>query len=469
MLNNIKEDLELFNSIVQDLLKDEDQNPVSKPIKPEDIGFNLDLTLREEPAVNEDFKAELRKLVLSTPKTATNKFFNQLFGGRNSKAVLGDLLAVMLNNSMYTYKVAGPQVGVEMEIISSICNLVGYDEKAGGTIPTGGSMSNFMAMVMARDAFDPDTRFTGMNTSMVAYTSENSHYSIAKAASFIGMGRDNLRFIPSDSEGKMLSDKLEEQINLDIENGLKPFFVNATTGTTVLGAFDPLLEIHEICKKHNIWLHADGAYCGSVVFSDKYRHLISGIEKCDSFSLNAHKMLNTPLTCSVIVVKNQAHLLNSFDNDADYLYQSEDDIFNPGRTSFQCGRRNDSLKFWTLWKSFGTKGLSNMVEKQFELADIAREYVRNNSNYTLYSFNDSISICFNYKGLDAAALCNALNQDQQTMVGFGAFQDDKFIRLITINPNNSADDILEFFKTLESYVEKNEEFLPKINSPRSAE
>ena len=183
--------------------------------------------------------------------------------------------------------------------------------------------------------------------------------------------------------------------------------------------------------------------------------MVDGIERSDSFSYNAHKMIGTPMTCSIILVNDKKYLHDSFSNDADYLYQTDGDDFNLGKTSFQCGRRNDALKFWTLWKSVGTKGLERIVDQQFELADVAREYVSSNSDYTLYSFDDSISICFNYKNIDPTTLCTALYEHQITVVGFGSFNEDTFIRLVTINATNTKQDILNFFKVLEEFVEKN--------------
>jgi sulfinoalanine decarboxylase len=252
----------------------------------------------------------------------------------------------------------------------------------------------------------------------------------------------------------MIPEKLEEQILADISDGFIPTYVNATAGTTVLGAFDPIDEIADITEKYNIWLHVDGAYCGSIIFSDTYRHLVKGVERSNSFSYNAHKMLGTPLTCSIILVNDKKHLHNSFSNDADYLYQTDGDDFNLGKTSFQCGRRNDALKFWTLWKSVGTNGLKQIVDQQFKLAEIARDYVKSNPDYTLYSFDDSISICFNYRDIDPMTLCTALYEHQITVVGFGSFEEDTFVRLVTINANNEAEDILNFFKVLEEFVEK---------------
>jgi sulfinoalanine decarboxylase len=453
-MSNINNDLALFNELVEVLITEEEKNPVAERIDSNKLYESIDLSLNDAAMIDDEFKNLLRDVIVSTPKTATNLFFNQLFGGRQSKAVLGDLLAVMLNNSMYTYKVAGPQVGIEQEIIRQSCDLIGYGSKSNGTFPTGGSMSNYMALVMGRDAKDPSCRLNGMTKPMVIYTSKESHYSNSKNVSFAGIGRNNIRYIETDTKGRLIPEKLEEQILEDLQNDKIPTYVNATAGTTVLGAFDPIDKIADITEKYKIWLHVDGAYCGSVIFSNNYNHLVKGVERSNSFSYNAHKMLGTPLTCSIILVNDKKYLHDSFSNDADYLYQTDGDDFNLGKTSFQCGRRNDALKFWTLWKSIGTKGLKKIVEQQFDLANVALDYIRSNPNYTLYSFDDSISICFNYKNIEPMALCTALYEHQITVVGFGSFEEDTFIRLVTINANNEKQDILHFFKVLEDFVDK---------------
>jgi sulfinoalanine decarboxylase len=414
----------------------------------------IDLSLNATAMVDDDFMIILKKVLFLTPKTATKLFFNQLFGGRQGKAVLGDLLAVMLNNSMYTYKIAGPQVAIEKEVIKQSCNMVGYGSQSDGTFPTGGSMGNYMALIMARDAKDLHCKLEGMSKPMTIYISKEAHYSNEKNASFAGIGQNNIRHIQVDSKGKMVSEKLEEQIIEDLSKGFIPIYVNATAGTTVLGAFDPIDKIADITEKYKIWLHVDGAYCGSVIFSDTYKHLISGIERSNSFSYNAHKMLGTPLMCSLLLVNDKKYLNHSFNQEVSYLYQTDSDDFNLGKTSLQCGRRNNALKFWTLWKSVGTNGLNQIVDQQFELADVAREYVRNHADYTLYSFDDTISICFNYKNIDPEILCNALYENQVMVVGFGSFNKNTFVRMVTVNANNKKCDILNFFKVLEEFVNR---------------
>ena len=448
----MEKDLALFNKLASLLLKSEKEQPVVAPISADELYETLDISLEDAPVSETFFEEAIEKLVLSTPRTATRQFFNQLFGGRNSKATLGDLLAVLLNNSMYTYKVAGPQVGIEKEILHKICDRIGYAKDSDGTFAPGGSMSNFMAMLMARDVFNDSIKHKGVSQKLTLYTSAESHYSIPKNAAFIGVGREQVRYIETNTAGKMIPEKLKLQIDKDLAKGFSPFFVNATAGTTVLGAFDDIPPLTNICKRYNLWLHLDGAYCGGVIFSKNYKRLLKGIENTDSFSINAHKMLGTPLTCSILVTQHKKHLYDSFSNDAAYLYQTEGDDFNLGKTSIQCGRRNDALKLWTLWKSVGTSGLEKIVDHQFYLADIARKYIKDHPEYTLYSHDDSISICFNYKNIPAEVLCKELYEKAKLMVGFGTFNNTLFIRLVTINAGNSKDDIIGFFKVLEEFV-----------------
>ena len=129
MYNNIREDLFFFNDLINEFLNEERDTPVASLISINELKSKFDLSLNSDPAISDKFREELRKIVLNTPKSSSNRFFNQLFGGRHSKAVLGDLLSVMLNTSMATYKIAGPQVAVEKEIIEKVNMIIGYTKE----------------------------------------------------------------------------------------------------------------------------------------------------------------------------------------------------------------------------------------------------------------------------------------------------------------------------------------------------
>src|SRR5690554_1953471 len=273
-----------FQTLALELLADERNRSVVEFIPSSQLFERIDLSLNDEPIDEELHFQKMRELMLASTRTSTNGFFNQLYGGRNESAVLGELLSVLLNNSMYTYKAAGVQVGVEKSIIRKVCEIIGWDNNAEGTFPTGGSMSNLMSMILARDAYNGRARFDGVSQKMTVYTSVESHYSIPKNAAFAGVGRNNVRFISVDETGQMNVEELNKTIEKDIQDGFHPVLVNATAGTTVLGAFDDIEAINKVCKKHSVWLHVDGAYSGAVIFSEKYKHLAKGLESADSFS-----------------------------------------------------------------------------------------------------------------------------------------------------------------------------------------
>lgn len=451
----MKFDKSVFSELVQLLEKSEIDHPMAPFLKPQEVNEELDFSLNEDGISSQQLVEILKNIIVNTPKTSSNRFFNQLFGGRNSEAVLGDLLATVLNNSMYTYKVAGPQVIIEKEVIRQTLKLAGYSTSGSGTIAPGGSMCNMMACIMARDVKHNKARSEGVLRKMTLYTSQESHYSITKNAAFIGVGIDNVRKIETNSLGEMLPEALEKQIEKDLKNGFVPFFINVTAGTTVLGAFDPIVPTVAIAQKFDLWVHVDGAYCGGVLWSRKYKHLLNGIETTNSFSVNAHKMLGTPLSCSILVTPHKNQLFESFSSEASYLYQTDDEEFNPGKISIQCGRRNDALKIWTIWKSRGHLGMEKLVDHLFHLAKTAYDYVANHQDYQVYSFQPSLSVCFNYKNISAEKICTQLYESSTLMVGYGSFKENVFIRLVLVNGNNSDHDILNFFQVLESQTYEN--------------
>ena len=263
--------LDLFQRIASDLISDEKSKPVSAYIPSQRLYEQLDFALREDPISEKEFEEVLREVVFASPRAAAPSFFSQLFGGRNEKAVLGELLSVLLNNSMYTYKAGGASEGVEKSVLREACNTNGWGEDSDGTFASGGSLTNFMAMLMARDTTFQDVRKKGMHTPITVYTSEESHYSIPKNAAFCGIGRDQVRYIATDKKGKMIPQELICQIEEDINDGYVPSFLNLTAGTTVLGAFDSIEALLPIAIKYNIWTHVDGAYCGSLIFSNRYK------------------------------------------------------------------------------------------------------------------------------------------------------------------------------------------------------
>ncbi|MEN8164992.1 MAG: pyridoxal-dependent decarboxylase [Acidobacteriota bacterium] len=433
--------LETLSSLAREICAQEHQLP--SRIDPSG-GVSKDrfgVSISDEGHDLDDVVEALRHLVLTTPSSAGESFFNQLFGGRDPVATLAEMLTPILNSSMYTFKVAGPQVLVELEVLDRMAKKAGFQDGEGTFVP-GGSIANLVAMIIARNQADPGARDEGISSKrLTAYTSDQSHYSIRKNAGLIGIGRDCVRKVSTDTHGHMVVEDLRRLIRKDREAGRHPFFINATAGTTVLGAFDPIRDIAAVAQSENLWMHIDGALGASVLLSETHRHLLEGSELADSITWNAHKMMGVPLSCSAILVKRRGLLSTHFNESASYLFQANDDEFNPGTRSIQCGRRNDALKLWAAWLFHGDAGYQKRIDRLFDLADYAAGKIAEDPDLALTIQPESINVCFEVREKSSAMICEKLDAESRLKIGFGEACGSSAIRLVCVNPDLGEEDV----------------------------
>lgn len=378
---------------------------------------------------------KLRRILAETPSPASPRFFNQLFGGRDPIAVVAEMLTPLTNTSMYTYKVAGPQVLVEREVLARMAAKVGFAGGEGALSP-GSSLANLTALLIARNEAVGGARETGLDgEKLTVYTSADGHYSVRKAAGILGLGRDNVRQIEVDELGRMRVGALESALTRDLESGHRPIMINATAGTTVAGAFDPIAEIAEIANAYEIWFNIDGALGGSVVLSERHRHLVAGAERADSYVWNAHKMMGVPLSCSALLLARDGLLARHLGESADYLFQSEADELNPGRRSIQCGRRNDALKLWAAWQLHGDRGYEQRIDRMFDLARHLASRIEADPELELMMPPESINVCFEVVGRSSTAVCERLDDEGRLLIGHGEANGRRAIRLVCVNPD----------------------------------
>ncbi len=417
---------------------------------PEAIRQRVPLSIQDDPLPHDELLDVLKAVVLRTPKTANRLFFNQLFGGKEDLAVVADMMVARMNNSNYTYKVAGPHVLIEHELLRKACEVIGFSAGEGTFCP-GGSLGNLVAMILARNACDPGIRDHGLaGKTYVAYTSVEGHYSIKKNAGILGVGRHNVREIGVNERGEMLVDEFNRQVQQDLAAGHIPFFVNLTAGTTVLGAFDDVVEFSAVAKAHNIWLHVDGSYGASVLLSKERAALLSGVAMADSVCWNPHKMMGVPLTCSMLLSKRKGLLAENFSEVSDYLFQDDTDDLNPGTRSLQCGRRNDAFKLWALWKQLGNKGFEQRLEKQFLLRDSLVSMINSDPDFDLIIEPASLNVCFEFSGVASDKICSAMDKQGLGKVGHGAFMGRNFIRMVVVNADLTAQDLENFLDSIKA-------------------
>lgn len=434
-----------MSALARMFLELEKREPVAPHLPPEELASLLDLSLAQEGLPLDRVFAMLGRVMETTPRTCTPAFFNQLYAGRDAVPTAAEMLTALMNTSMYTYRVAGPHALIEHELMRHMATKVGYAEGEGIICP-GGSIANLCAMIIARNEARPGIQDEGHDgRPMVAYASEEAHYSLNKAAAMTGIGRRNLRAIPADARGRMVPDALRSAIAADRERGAEPFMIIATAGTTVLGAFDPIDDLASIAEESGLWLHVDGALGGSFLVSERLRPLLRGSDRSNSFNWNPHKLMGVPLSCSPLLTREQGLLKKHFKEPADYLFQSDPEKFDHGTMSIQCGRRNDALKIWAAWKRHGDAGYARRVEHLCDLVQYAADRVRRDPTFVLTAEPESVCLCFEVTGRQSEEICERLLLEQRAMVGHAVVRGRKVIRLACANPEVTEADLDRFF------------------------
>ncbi|KAH8335922.1 hypothetical protein KR074_006041 [Drosophila pseudoananassae] len=358
--------------------------------EPAELRQLFDFQLREKGESQDKLRELLRETIRFSVKTGHPYFINQLYSGVDPYALVGQWLTDALNPSVYTYEVAPLFTLMEEQVLAEMRRIVGFPNggQGDGIFCPGGSIANGYAISCARYKYTPESKKNGLFNAkpLIIFTSEDAHYSVEKLAMFMGFGSEHVRKIATNEVGKMRVEDLEAQIKVCLENNCQPLMVSATAGTTVLGAFDDLVGISDLCKKYNMWMHVDAAWGGGALMSKKHRHLLNGIERADSVTWNPHKLLAASQQCSTFLTPHQQILGQCHSTNATYLFQKDkfyDTSYDTGDKHIQCGRRADVFKFWFMWKAKGSQGLEAHVDKVFRMAEFFTAKVRERPGFEL--------------------------------------------------------------------------------------
>ena len=390
-------------------------------------------------------------------KTAHPLYFNQLWAGQSEPALIGGVIELMANTSMYTFEVAPMATVVENEMRAVFARQLGMSDWE-SQVTSGGSNSNFLALLLALHKRFPNFKQTGLQQGEQprVYVSEDAHYSSDKAVMMAGLGLNSLVKVPVDQRGAMDVKALKELIHADQQSGFTPCLIVATAGTTVKGAFDPYNELADVAEQQACWLHIDGAWGGAITYASDASQYLDGSTRADSFSWDAHKMLGVPLMCSLIFVRQPGAMNQAFNlGDTSYIFHDDNLSHDLGPSSLQCGRRVDMLKMWLEYLFYGNEGFRNRIDHFLKLSEWAEQRVEKESDLELQSERWINNICFRSKpaGLHDEEQLNTFNKTVRdrlkaagsTFVNQAYLGDALTIRLVIANKDVTAADITRFF------------------------
>ena len=348
--------------------------PVLAQVTPGEIAATLPQSAPTQGEPLEAILKDIDRLILPGITHWNHPAFFAYFGISGSgPGIVGELIAAALNVNAMLWRTSPAATELEQRTLRWVAEMLGLPTTWFGEITDTASASTLYALAAAREAANLDIREHGMAgrtdlPPLAVYCSTQTHSSIDKAAIALGIGRQWTRHIETDTEFRVRPDLLVKAIQEDIEAGVKPIAVVATVGTTSTTSVDPVPAIADICHHHGIWLHVDAAYGGAAAVVPSHRQVLAGCERADSFVVNPHKWLLTPIDCSLLYTRRPEDLKRAFSLVAEYLRTDESDVINLMDYGLSLGRRFRSLKLWMVIRAYGSDGLARIIEGHIDEA-----------------------------------------------------------------------------------------------------
>ena len=451
---------QVIDTVVHHFEHQNEKSPVSFASR-EEMDKTFDQNIPEEPSNYQEVLDFVVKEIMPKNNIISHpKSYSFVPGPSNYVSVMADTLATGFN--IFSGGWAASSAATELEIITInwLLKLFKFPPKKGGGIFTsGGSMANLTALVTARRKHCGDTF-----SNSIIYMSDQAHSSNVKAIRVLGFTKHQVRIIPTDIEFKMGVNKLKNAIAKDKLEGLNPFCIIASAGTTNTGTVDPLEEISKICKKEKLWFHVDGAYGGSAILSAKGSKLLKGIEKADSLTIDPHKWMYQPYEMCCLLVRNHRWLSDTFCEKPEYLRDvegntSEINFYDHG---IQLTRRFRALKFYMSMRTFGLKEFKQAVTYSINLAEKTEDLLRKSYYWEVISPANLAIINFRFNPVNnnfTEQELDEINQEiskrivtsREAILVTTVLQNQVVLRMCLINPRTTIGDIKQTLKKCEIF------------------
>jgi aromatic-L-amino-acid/L-tryptophan decarboxylase len=364
---------------IADYLATGERYPVLSHARPGELRAALPSAPPEEPEPVEAMLADFERLVIPGVTHWNQPGFFAYFAITGSgPGILGEMLAAALNVNAMLWRTSPAATELEDVALDWLRQLLGLPTDFEGVINDTASSSSLYALAAAREAVPGlDARVRGLagGPRLRAYTSRETHSSVEKAGIVLGIGQEGVRAIETDDHFRLDPRALERAIREDVAAGWRPFVVTATVGTTSTTSVDPVPRIADICERHGLWLHVDGAYGGIAAIVPELRHVLDGCERADSIVVNPHKWLFTPIDCSVLYCRRPEVLRRAFSLIPEYLRVGDSGVRNLNDYGTALGRRFRALKLWLVLRYFGRRGLVERIREHVRLAGLLAEWI----------------------------------------------------------------------------------------------
>lgn len=444
---------QVVDLLVETMAQAADRSPLPEPLILDDW-----VRLPESSIEVEQLLGEVRSQLHHSMNAAHPSYIGHMDSIPTTLSVIGDLLVAALNNNMLSVEMSPVFSRLETLVVQQIAQLFGLGTQANGVLVSGGSLANLQALIVARNvAFDAVEQGIPSGKQPVFFVSEVAHTSFQKAAMVMGLGTKAAIPVATNQNSQIDIDDLTAK--LDQANGQHPFAIVATAGTTVTGSIDPIAEMAQIAKRHQLWFHVDAAYGGAVMFSERHRHQLSGIELADSVTFNPQKWLYVSKTSAMVMFRQFDQLQQHFRVLAPYMHD-HDQWPNLGELTIQGTRHPDILKLWLSLQHIGRQGYSAIIDHNYALTRLFTDLIKVRPLLALASEPQMNLICFRAEptGLTVEQRDQWNHQLQQwllrkgnTFLSLPTYRGERWLKAVLLNPFTTADDIEQLFAQIDAF------------------
>jgi aromatic-L-amino-acid decarboxylase len=423
------------------------ERPVLSRADPGDIRRSLPAVPPEQGERLEVIFEDFERLILPGITHWNHPRFFAYFGITGSApGILAELLCAGLNVNGMLWRTSPAATEVEEVACDWLRQAIGLPPEFVGVINDTASSSTLYALAAAREAIpDIDVRRRGMGGARLRmYTSEEAHSSVEKAGMVLGVGQDNVVKIRTDSDFRMDVGALSQAIRHDRAAGFTPFAVVATIGTTSVTAVDPVAGIADICEREKLWLHVDAAYGGAAAVLDSHRWIMAGCERAESFLVNPHKWLFTPIDCSVLYCRREDLLKRAFSLTPAYLTTGEGEtVRNLMDFGASLGRRFRGLKLWFVLRAFGIDGARRRIAAHIDMAQQLRSWIEADQDFELLAPTPFSTVVFRHRSDDAAneRIHDAINASGEAFISHTEVRGRYALRIAIGNLRTTPEDV----------------------------
>ena len=370
-------------------------------------------------------------------------------------ALLAEVFVSAVNSSLDTWDQSAGGTLIERRLTDWTAGRIGFGDAADGVFTSGGTQSNLQALLLARgEAFlsgriDAAAPFAETISRFRVLASTDGHFSVQKSATVLGLGADAVVAVRTDAHHRMDPTALDLELTRCRAAGDVPMAVVATAGTTDFGAVDPLEAIADVCARHGVWLHVDAAFGGGLLASTRRRHLLAGVERADSVTVDYHKTFFQPVSSSAVIVRDGA-TLRHVTYHADYLNPRTAQLPNQVDKSLQTTRRFDALKLWTTLRVMGADAVGEGFDAAIDLAHEAHALLRDDDELEIEVSPMLSTLVFRYRpeGTDVATADSlnpriraALFRDGRAVVAGTTVHGHAWLKLTLLNPAATIDHV----------------------------